>query len=72
MNELKGYRKKNIQMMRPYIPGENMDGVSVSEQDVLEEGGMIAVNESVDNDRWYIAKKFFVDNYELAEQENDE
>ena len=30
LNEFKSYRKKNYQLMRPYIPGEDMIGVSVS------------------------------------------
>jgi hypothetical protein len=28
---------------------------------------MIAVNLANENDQWYVAKKFFLDNYELAE-----
>jgi len=66
MSELKQYRKKNLQLMRPYIIGEDMTGISVAECDTLEEGGMIAVNLVVDNDRWYVAKQFFLDNYEEA------
>ena len=61
------YRKKSLQPMRPYIDGENMDGISVAEGDTPEAGGMIAVNTKDESDRWYIAKKFFEDNYELAE-----
>ena len=66
MNALKHYRKKNTQLTRPYFPGENMTGISVSESDELEEGGMIAVNPDKANDRWYVAKQFFLDNYEEA------
>ena len=42
MTEYKNYRKKNLQPMRPYIPGEDLTGVSVSPEDTPEEGGMIA------------------------------
>ena len=40
MSIFKNYRKKAIQPMRPYIPGEDMIGISVSSKDTLEEGGM--------------------------------
>ena len=63
MTKLKYYRKKNVQPMRPYIEGEDMKGISVSAEDTLEIGGMIAVNPDNGNDRWYIAKKFFEENY---------
>jgi hypothetical protein len=67
MSEFKNYRKKSIQPMRPYIPGEDLTGVSVSAADTPEDGGMIAVNPANQNDRWYVAKAFFQENYELAE-----
>jgi hypothetical protein len=67
MSEFKNYRKKSIQPMRPYIPGEDLTGVSVSLADTPEYGGMIAVNPANQNDRWYVAKAFFQENYELAE-----
>lgn len=62
----KNYRKKNVQSMRPYVDGEDMTGVSVSEPDSKLEtlmGGMIAVSADNPDDRWYVAKKFFEDNY---------
>lgn len=65
-NEYKGYIKKVIQPMRPYIPGEDLTGVSVWEGDELEEGGMIAVNPEDPTDKWYVAKVFFEQNYTLA------
>ena len=66
MSEIKNYRKKSIQPMRPYIPGEDITGISVSPEDTLEEGGMIAINPECDADQWYIAKAFFDANYILA------
>lgn len=70
MSIFKNYRKKAIQPMRPYIPGEDMTGISVSSKDTLEEGGMIAVNPKNSLDRWYVAKQFFEDNYiEVEEME---
>jgi hypothetical protein len=64
MNQFKNYRKKNLQPMRPYIPGEDLNGISVSGQDIPEEGGMIAQNPNLDADQWYVSKKFFEENYE--------
>lgn len=62
----KFYRKKLLQPMRPYVVGENLTGISVNKEDVPEEGGMIAYNPANPEDRWYVAKKFFEDNYEEA------
>jgi len=68
MSELKNYKKKTIQPMRPFVLGEDLTDVSVSVEDTPEEGGMIAVG--ADNDaRWYVSKIFFEDNYELADEE---
>lgn len=33
MNEFRNYRKKNVQAMRPYIPGEDLSGISVNSED---------------------------------------
>jgi hypothetical protein len=52
--------------MRPYVVGEDLTGVSVQSEDTPEEGGMIAVNSKNVNDQWYVAKKFFEENYERA------
>ena len=64
---IKMYRKKALQPMRPYVPGENLTGISVSPEDTPELGGMIAINATNPMDRWYVAKKFFEDNYEAVE-----
>lgn len=58
------YQKKGLQPMRPYVPGEDLYGVSVSSEDTPEEGGMIAMNVSNPADVWYVAKAFFEANYE--------
>lgn len=59
----KKYRKVAVQEMRPYIPGECMDGISVNKEDTPEIGGMVARNGNNHDDQWYVAKKFFEDNY---------
>lgn len=60
----KYFRKKSVQPMRPYIIGEDLSGISVNIEDTPEEGGMIAINPVNPKDKWYVAKKFFEDNYE--------
>lgn len=68
MNQVwRKYRKIAAQQMRPYIIGEDLDGISVSITDIPEDGGMIAKNSDNDNDQWYVAKQFFEDNYELID-----
>lgn len=63
----RNYRKKNVQPMRPYVLGESLDGVSVSEGDTPGVGGMIAVNAKDPSDQWYVAMKFFMENYEVVD-----
>lgn len=65
---MKNYRKKNVQPMYPYEDGIDMTGISVQKEDIPEVGGMIAVNPKNPEDRWYVAKKFFEDNYEMVEE----
>jgi hypothetical protein len=63
-DNFKPYRKKSVQMMRPYILGEDLSNISVSAEDTPEAGGMIARNVDNYNDQWYVAKLFFEKNYE--------
>jgi len=58
----KKYKKTAEQEMRPYIPGEDLSGVSVSERDTPELGGMIARWQD-DGALWYVSKGFFNENY---------
>lgn len=52
--------------MRPYIPGEDLTGISVNKEDTPELGGMIARNPANIEDKWYVGKAFFEANYEEA------
>ena len=60
------YRRKKLAEMRPYVPGEDLTGVSVSERDTPELGGMIARNPKEHSDRWYVAKAYFEEELEFA------
>ena len=66
-NNMKYYRKKGLQPMRPYVVGEVLTGISVNKEDTPGLGGMIAVNSKNLEDRWYVAKTFFEENYEVVE-----
>ena len=68
MSEYRNYIKQTLQPMRPYEVGEDLtqQGISVWEGDTPEDGGMVAINPKDPNDQWYVAKKFFLENYKLA------
>ena len=66
MSEFRQYKRVNISEMRPYIKGEDLSGVSVSKEDSPgEDMGMIARNPENENDQWYVARRYFTDNFEL-------
>lgn len=67
MSEYKLYRKKALQPMRLYEPGENLSGVSVAPGEVPAEGDYIAMNPDNESNRWLVKKEFADANYELAE-----
>lgn len=62
-NRFKLYVKPAEQPMRPYEPGEDLTGITVSESNVPELGGMIAKNPKNEKDLWYVPKQFFEGNY---------
>lgn len=67
-NGTKFYRKKLLQPMYPYRGClSELNGVSINKEDTPEVGGMIAYNPDNLEDKWYVAKKFFEENYELGE-----
>lgn len=66
-NDWKQYKRKGLSEMRPYVKGEDLTGVSVSKEDHPEtDMGMIARNPKNHEDQWYVAKKYFEDNFEEA------
>jgi len=69
MSDFKKYRRKGLSEMRPYVVGESLEGISVSDQDTPEEGGMIARNPKNHADQWYVAKRYFEDNLEEVTEE---
>ncbi len=63
----KKYRRTELAEMRPYLPGEQLSGMSVSYVDTPESGGMIGRNPNNHDDKWYVGKQYFDDNFELVE-----
>jgi len=65
--EFKQYRRTGLSEMRPYILGEDLSSVSVSDEDAPEiDMGMIASNPKNHADQWYVARNYFEDNLELV------
>jgi hypothetical protein len=53
--------------MRPYVHGEDLANISVSEEDdPPNDMGMIARNPNNHRDQWYVAKQYFKKNFEPA------
>lgn len=65
------YKRKGLSEMRPYFQGEDIAGVSISNEDVLagspKPGDMIARNPTNHLDQWLVAQKYFEENLELAD-----
>lgn len=65
------YRRKQIAQLRPYAPGEDLSGVSISPEDVKagspKVGDMIARNPKNFADMWLVNAAYFVDNFEPVE-----
>ena len=61
------YRRKQIAELRPYIPGEEVSGISISAEDrnagSPKAGDMMARNPKNHADQWLVAAKYFADNF---------
>ena len=67
-NDFKRYRRTGVSEMRPYVKGEDLAGVSVSEEyNPQEDMGMVARNPKNHSDKWYVPRKYFDENLEPAE-----
>lgn len=67
----KHYRRKGLSEMRPWVDGDDVSHVSISEADrnsgSPKEGDMIARNPRNHADQWLVAKAYFEENMEDAE-----
>jgi hypothetical protein len=68
MSEFKQYQRKNIAEIRPYVPGEDMTGISIAAVDSMngspKAGDMIARNPADHKDQWLLAMDYFAENFE--------
>lgn len=71
MGDFKKYRHTQITEARPYVPGEETHGISISSVDreagSPKKGDMIARNPNNHSDLWLVAKAYFEANYEAVE-----
>lgn len=75
------YRRTGLSEMRPYVLGESLEGISVSEPDknhiayCLDSGknpaGYIARNPKNHADQWYVAQAYFEENLEPVRERDD-
>lgn len=68
MSEYKQYRRKGYSEMTPWDHSTDMFGVSISDADLgngsPKKGDMIARNLKDHSDRWLVAEKYFLENFE--------
>jgi hypothetical protein len=68
MTDFKPYRRKQIAELRPWLPDDDMTGISVSAVDRAagspKAGDMIARNPKNHADQWLVAAAYFADNFE--------
>jgi hypothetical protein len=62
MSEWKSFYKTKKQLMRDYVPGEDMTGISVADGETPKVGGKIAADDN--GSQWYITPEFISENYE--------
>jgi len=68
MSDFQQYRRKQIAKLRPYILGESLEDVSISQVDreagSPKIGDMIARNPKDHADQWLVSAQYFSDNFE--------
>lgn len=74
--EFKEYQRITKAQFRPYIVGEDLAGITISEQAAKDgspkDGDMIARNPANHADQWLVSKAYFDDNFAPIESISDE
>lgn len=64
----KKYKRVQVGELRPYVAGEDLSHVSISEVDTVKGspklGDMIARNPKNHADQWLVAEEYFKENFE--------
>lgn len=63
---LQPLEKTQVTWAYRWCPALDMEKVSVQVEDTPEYGGWIGVNPFNTNDRWYISKQWYDDNYRVS------
>ena len=64
------HRRIKTAFLRVYMPGEDLTDISVSKRDDPETDlGMIAINPKNKKDQWYVARQYYIDNFEPIKDE---
>lgn len=65
MSEWSRYVRKGYSEMRKYVEGEDMTGISISDEDAVAglTGGYVARNPENHKDQWFVAKAWVEANY---------
>lgn len=61
-DEFSKHKRTELAEMRPYVEGEDMKDISVSQVDTPEVGGWIARNPEKHTDQWYVTKDYYAKN----------
>jgi hypothetical protein len=71
MSGFRQYRRKQIAELRPYLHGEDLSAVSISQADrdagSPQIGDMVARNPKNHADQWLVSAGYFSDNFEPAD-----
>lgn len=72
MSKFKEYQNIQNKEIRPYVKGEDLTGISVTEGiDPVKDKGYIARDPNNHEDQWYITKKFFKENFQEVSDEEE-
>ena len=75
MSDWQRYRRKAVGELRPYVEGEDIEHISISEEDLNKgspkAGDMVARNPLNHNDLWLVSKEYFEKNYEKDDFEKN-
>ena len=70
MSTWKTYQRKGSIEARPWVNGEDLTGISVSEQDLGADSGWIARNPDNHADKWFINATYFAKNYHSGDEKD--
>ena len=72
MKEFTKHKRTNLAELTPYTSEEDLLGISISDVDKKAgfEGGWIARNPKNHEDKWFVSKEYYADNFASAEDKD--